>query len=276
MIKLSLIQLQAGADKAANLAQLESLIDKACSKKPDLIALPEVINYRGKISLEKDNAEKLETGNPSFDLISKLAKKYQVSIMAGSILEANPEDPDKPLNTSFYINKEGKLLARYSKIHLFDVDIGDKVIQESKTRAFGEAKLEVFTDELAGKTINMAMSICYDLRFPELYRQLIFKDKCPDIIFAPSAFSKPTGEAHWHTLVRARAIENTVFMIAPNQFGESESSFTCYGHSLVVDPWGTVIAEASGDNQEILFVELDLDLLSKTRAKLPLSNARLI
>ncbi len=283
-LNLAIIQLETGTDRSENLKKVTDLISRAASSyDPHIIALPELINFRGDPNEEKNNTEKLEAGNEFFDEISALAKKFQVSIMGGSLLEENPNDTSKPLNTAFYMNKEGELLSKYSKIHLFDVDIG-KVIKESGSRAFGDTKQkDIFSERFKGqnKDINMAMAICYDLRFPELFRSFLYDDgkirsNMPEIVFLPSAFAKTTGKAHWEALLRARAIENSVFIVAPNQYGISSSSFECYGHSMVIGPWGEVIAQASEDKEEILFAEIRPNEVDEARHRLPLQNARLI
>jgi predicted amidohydrolase len=161
----------------------------------------------------------------------------------------------------------GNLLASYRKIHLFDVDLANGVsARESDTRAFGD-------DIVVAKTelCEMGLSVCYDLRFPELYRALVAKGA--RLIFVPSAFTAYTGQAHWETLLRARAIENQVYIIAPNQFGKSANSFETHGHSMIVDPWGKVIAVLP-DGPGIIMAEIDLDYLTKIRAELPALDHR--
>jgi predicted amidohydrolase len=290
-LKICLIQFQSSADKLSNLEATSSWIEKACVKfKPHLIALPEVFNFRGKITEEAAQAEEFpELGSdcsiidksPSIQLIAKLAKKFAVSIMGGSIFEKSASG--KHFNTAFYINTQGLLRAKYSKIHLFDVNITN-YHQESDSRQAGnldDTNLEVFSDEfeLGGGSkvkINMAMVICYDLRFPELFRHLMFAQaKIPDLIFVPSAFSVATGPYHWEVLLRARAIENSVFIAAPNQVGKSDSGFACHGESMVIDPWGTVLAKAGTREAEIVYAELKLERVAELRHQLPLTNARL-
>lgn len=291
VLKVALIQLHAGAEKEANLEKASKLIKEACSKyQPHIVALPEVFHFRGKSEDETKIAEEFPKNSETYNLISNLAKENHISIMAGTILEkkhgnSKHKHNKKPLNTCFYVNKNGELLAQYSKIHLFDVNINNYPKESNKRMSgnFQRSNLQVFEDRfLVGeqkiKKANMGLSICYDLRFPELYRALMFgshNHQVPDIFFVPSAFSKGTGPDHWESLLRARAIENTVFVIAPNQVGDSDGGFGCHGNSMVVGPWGNVVARASNDQEEILYAEIDLDQIKEARKKLPLENAKM-
>lgn len=295
-LKVCMIQFHAGANKQENLEKIQSMIMKACDLyQPDLLCLPEACSFRGKSDEEKIGAEtfpvssnheiplgglELNDSNcakaPSLKLMSNLAQEFKVCIMGGSIFEGDGNS--KPLNTAFYLNKEGKLVNRYSKIHLFDVKIAN-CPTESNTRAAGSldiANTQVFRDKVAERDLTFAMGICYDLRFPEFFRNFMFNGEisCPDIIFLPSAFSMATGDPHWEPLLRARAIENTVFMIAPNQVGASASGFECHGNSMIVDPWGRIIARG-GDWEEVVYAEIDVEEVNKARKSLPLDNARM-
>ena len=181
-------------------------------------------------------------------------------------MEEIPASP-KAYNTSLLFDPSGKLLASYRKIHLFDVDLANGVsARESDTRAFGDG-IVVAQTELC----DIGLSVCYDLRFPELYRALVAKGA--RLIFVPSAFTAYTGRAHWETLLRARAIENQVYIIAPDQFGKSPKSFETYGRSMIVDPWGKILGELS-DGPGIVMAEIDLEYLAKVRAELPALDHR--
>lgn len=290
ILKVALIQIHAKEDKEANLEKVSKMIKEACNKyKPHLIALPEVFNFRGKSEDEAKVAEEFPENSESLKMITELAKENNVSIMAGTILEkpkyqSKTAKNEKPLNTCFYVNKEGKLLSKYTKIHLFDVNINNYPKESDKRRSgsFHRSNLKVFEDRFTVnndiRAVNFGLSICYDLRFPELYRTLMFgaqNQGIPDIIFAPAAFSKGTGPDHWEPLLRARAIENTIFIIAPNQVGDSSGGFGCHGNSMVVNPWGKVLARASDDQEEILYTEINLEEVKEVRKKLPLENARM-
>jgi len=195
-----------------------------------------------------------------------LARELGIHLLAGSILEEIP-DSDKVYNTSLFFSPQGSLVARYCKIHLFDVAIQAGVSAlESGTRQAGGEVVVAQTD-----LCPMGLSICYDLRFPELYRALTGRGA--RIIFVPSAFTALTGEAHWEPLLRARAIENQVYIVAPDQLGKNPKSFATYGNSMIVDPWGRVIARAS-DSPGVIFAEMDLDYLARVRAELPALSHR--
>ncbi len=264
-LKVAAVQMLSGSDKEKNLKQAKKLITLAVKKKARFIVLPEVFNYRGKLSEAFKVAESIP--GYSTNLISQLAKKYKVWILIGSLMEKSRRlgpgtQPSKPYNTSVLINPKGKITAKYRKIHLFDIKLKGKEILESSRNQAGKnpqlAKVE---------NIKVGLSICYDLRFPELYRYYSKNDA--EIICIPSSFTKLTGEAHWHTLIKARAIENFAYVIAPNQAGTGSGGVKTYGHSLIVDPWGKILAEGSRDKEEVIFAEIDLDYLEKIRKNLP-------
>ena len=256
--------MNSGQDKEKNLKQAEKLITSAIKRKAKFIVLPEVFNYRGKLSEAMKVAELIP--GYSTKIISRLAKKYKVWILIGSLLETvraglKPAF-SKPFNTSVLINPQGKITAKYRKIHLFDIKLkGKEILESSRNQAGKNPKLTKV------ENVKVGLSICYDLRFPELYRH--YSKGGAEIICIPSSFTKSTGEAHWHTLIKARAIENFAYVIAPNQAGTGSGGIKTYGHSLIVDPWGKVLAEASANKEEVIFAEIDLDYLEKIRKNLP-------
>lgn len=253
------VQMLASDDKAANVKEAEHWIRQAAAKGARLVVLPEVFNWRGNKKFEREFAEPIP--GPTSTAMAELARELKIFLLAGSILEAISTN-DKSFNTSLLFDPSGGLLASYRKIHLFDVDLANGVsLRESDTRAHGGDVVVVPTE--LGK---MALSVCYDLRFPELYRG--HADKGADLIFVPSAFTAFTGQAHWEALLRARAIENQVYVIAADQFGKSANSFECHGHSMIVDPWGKILAELA-DGPGVITAEIDLDFLAKVRADLP-------
>lgn len=260
------VQMTASDDKAANLEEAERWVRRAARASARVIALPEVFIWRGSKKLEKHQAEPIP--GPSSGIMAQLARELKIYLLAGSILEAI-SGSDKVYNTSLLFDPAGKLLASYRKIHLFDVDLASGVsLRESETRAHGDAVAVG-----AGELCTMGLSVCYDLRFPELYRALAKQGA--QLIFVPSAFTAFTGEAHWESLLRARAIENQAYVVAPGQFGESAQSFKTHGHSMIVDPWGKVLAELP-DGPGMITAEVDLDYLAKVRAELPaLAHRRL-
>lgn len=257
-LKIAAIQMTSGPDKEKNLKQAEKLIKIAASKKAKFIVLPEVFNFRGNLNKAKEIAENIPGYSSNF--ISKLAKKFKVWILIGSMLEKIRDN--KPFNTSVLINPNGKIVAKYRKIHLFDIKLKGKEILESKRNEAGKNPKLVSING-----IKTGLSICYDLRFPELYR--FYSKKGAHILCIPSSFTKPTGEAHWHTLIKARAIENLAYVIAPDQAGVGSASVKTFGHSLIVDPWGKVLAEGPPNEEAVIFAEIDLEHIKKTRQNLP-------
>jgi len=260
------IQMSTGPDKAANLEKAEHLVRLAAARGARLVALPEVFNWRGKRSEEADAAESRE-GQTS-TLMGRLAHELEIHLLAGSITEHAPGEA-KRFNTSILFGPDGGRLAVYRKIHLFDVDLPGRVtIKESDAKIPGA---EVVTAATAlGK---VGLSVCYDLRFPELYRRLAFAGA--RILTIPSAFTFTTGEAHWDVLIRARAVENQCYVIAPAQFGMNVHGFSDYGNSMIVDPWGRVLARAS-DQEGVVVAPLDMEYLDRVRRELPsLTHVRL-
>jgi predicted amidohydrolase len=260
------VQMAASDDKAANLKEAERWVRQAAGQGAKVVALPEVFIWRGNKQSEREQAEPIP--GPSSAAMAGLARELQIYLLAGSILEEIPGSV-KAYNTSLLIDPAGEIIACYRKIHLFDVDLADGVsLRESDTRAPGEAVV-VGSGDLG----TMGLSVCYDLRFPELYRALARQGA--QIIFVPSAFTAYTGEAHWKSLLRARAIENQLYVIAPAQFGQSRGSFKTHGHTLIVDPWGKILAEQP-DGAGVIAAQIDLDYLAKVRAELPaLAHRRL-
>lgn len=260
------IQMASGSDKAANLAKAENLIRLAAARGARLVALPEVFNWRGQRSDEAAAAESLE--GVTLTLMAGLARELEIHLVAGSIAEDAPGQP-KRYNTSVLIGPGGDRLAVYRKIHLFDVDLPGRVtVKESDAKMAGS---EVVSAQTALGTIGL--SVCYDLRFAELYRRLAFAGA--RIVTIPSAFTFPTGEAHWEVLIRARAIENQCYVIAPAQFGPNVHGFSDYGNSMIVDPWGRVIARAA-DREGVVIAPIDMEYLERVRRELPsLAHARL-
>ena len=258
-IRVAAIQLHAGDDEEKNLRKATRLIEQAAEGGAQLIVLPELFNWRGKKGAVKGQSETIP--GPTALKMAELALTRELFIHCGSIIETHPENR-KPYNTSFLINPEGTICASYRKINLFKLKHENLTpIDESDIYSPGRETSTVSTP--FGK---VGFSICYDLRFPELYRTLVYKGA--EIIFVPSAFTFTTGKAHWETLVRARAIENQVYIIAPNQCGKDPLGNRNYGHSLIVDPWGSVVAHCQ-NGEHIIYAEIDLSYLKKIRRRLP-------
>jgi predicted amidohydrolase len=260
------IQMTAGNDKPANLERAERLVRVAAARGANLVGLPEVFNWRGKRAEQAAAAETLE--GESLSMMARLARELRIHIVAGSITERG-DDSSRSYNTSVLLGSDGGRLAVYRKIHLFDVDLPGRVtVRESDSKLAGA---DVVCTETAVGAIGL--SICYDLRFPELYRRLAFAGA--RILMVPSAFTFPTGEAHWEPLIRARAIENQAYVIAPAQFGPNIYGYSDYGNSMIVDPWGRVLARAA-DQEGVVIAPIDLEYQDRVRSELPaLKHARL-
>jgi predicted amidohydrolase len=261
MTKLTVacIQTNSGPAVTDNLARLEPLILDAHKKGTQLIALPENVNMMIRARDQLFAAAKSETEEPSLPFFAGMAKKTGAWILAGSVAVAI--DPDKLANRSYLFSPDGEIAARYNKIHMFDADLGDEVYRESAHYRAG--KCAVAAELPWGK---LGLTICYDLRFPHLYRTLAKAGA--SIIAAPAAFTATTGKMHWHVLLRARAIETGAFIIAPAQCGTHDGGRKTYGHSLIIDPLGAIIAEA-GEDVGIITAELDLDKVAAARRMLP-------
>jgi nitrilase len=269
-MKVALIQMNSGPDKAANLAQARRLIEDVCAReKPDWIGLPEVFDFLGGTREEKLAAAEILGEGPAYALAAELAAKYGVFIHAGSMLEKN-KDGASLSNTTVVFDRNGRQLALYRKIHMFDVVTPDGAAYRES--ALFTPGAELATYEAEGFTFGCA--ICYDLRFPALFQAL--SSRGANVIVLPSAFTLLTGKDHWDVLCRARAIETQSWFLAPAQIGphtiKDETRHT-FGHSLVCDPWGHVVAKAS-DSPGFVTARLDRALVEKTRAANPVASQR--
>ena len=262
-MKVSLIQMNSQDDKAANLEQAERLVTAAVEEdNPDLVILPETFTYMsGNVEGERAAAERFPDGE-AYNLMRGLAARLEVILHAGSMLE---HDDGKYYNTSVVFDRDGSELARYRKIHLFDVVTpGGESYRESDVIARGG---DVVSYDADGTRVGC--TICYDIRFAELYRALA--DAGAAVITIPSAFTMETGKDHWEVLCRARAIETQTYVLAPNQVGkhpEGNDIRACFGHSMVVDPWGHVLARAQ-DKPGFITARLDFPYLASLRRSLP-------
>jgi predicted amidohydrolase len=261
-LRVAAVQLNSTADKARNLAAAERLVRDAAADGAELIALPEKWNLLAGGEELAAGAEALD--GPSLGAARAWARELGVHLLAGSISERGEE---KASNTSVLIGPGGEDLAVYRKIHMFDVDAGGVSYRES---AHEDPGAEIVTAPLG--ELRLGLSICYDLRFPELFRILALRGA--RLIALPSAFTTATGRDHWEVLLRARAIEDQVFLLAPNQVGKAPPHFDSYGHSLIVDPWGRTLA-AAADGECFIAADLDLAEQDRVRESLPsLANRR--
>jgi predicted amidohydrolase len=242
------------------------LLERAADAGADFAVLPEYVDYLG----PADRAPKPEGAAGEFaEFFSAAARELGIWVHAGSFHEAGP-DERRTYNTSLVFSPGGDLVAAYRKIHLYDVEIEGRVsYQESRSVAPGE---KTVVADVAG--VPVGLSICYDLRFPELYRRLAVEGGSR-ILVVPAAFMMHTGRDHWEVLLRARAIENQCYVVAAGQIGDHDPSRTCFGRSMIVDPWGTVLAQAP-DAVGIVTADLDFERLDRIRTELPsLANRRL-
>lgn len=261
-MRVGLVQMNSGADVQANLAQAEALIEQAAAQGAALIALPEVMHLRvGGALLDRYRETAEPIPGPTTTRFGELAKRLGVSLLLGSIGEQSP-DPKRIYNTSVLIGKDGQVQARYRKIHLFDVSV-DEDNRDNESDRYLAGDQVVTADTPLGK---VGLSICYDVRFAELYRCLALAGS--RVVFVPANFTRATGQAHWLTLLRARAIENGLFIVAPAQCGRFPDGFEAFGHSAVIDPWGRVLVEMS-DRPGVAVVELDLEEVDRVRHKVP-------
>ena len=258
-LKVAAIQLASNDNKASNVSHAVKFVKEAIAAEAEFIVLPETFNYRGDSEDSSFVAEEIE-GESLLPLID-LAKRHNVWILAGSIYE-KVVNSAKPYNTSVLIDNLGNTKDKYRKIHLFDVSIEGKEILESKRNLAGK---EIVLSSING--IKIGLSVCYDIRFPELFRK--YSERGVELICIPSSFTALTGEAHWEVLVRARAIENQCFVIAPNQSGIGTGRVMTFGNSIIVDPWGRMLARAAKEGEEVIYADLSFDELYEIRRNLP-------
>jgi deaminated glutathione amidase len=266
-MRAAAIQLNSSNEKASNLERAGALVAAAAAAGADLIVLPEKWNLLATGDELAAGAEQLESG-PSLGAAREWARDHGVYVLAGSIGEiAEGDEDDRIFNTSCLVDRSGEMVAVYRKIHMFDVDVGGVRYEESAREQPGA---EIVSADVDG--VELGLTICYDLRFCELYRILAVAGA--RIFSIPSAFTLATGRDHWDVLLRARAIENAAFVIAPNQIGETPPHYSSYGRSAIVDPWGVVLAQAP-DEECFVSADLDFEAQDRIRESLPaLANRR--
>ncbi|MGF7119085.1 carbon-nitrogen hydrolase family protein [Methanobacterium oryzae] len=260
--KLAICQMKVVDEKRMNINRAVSMIEDAAQNKADLIVLPEMFNCPYDINKFKEYAEKREDSK-TLKAISNISKGFGVHIIAGSIPEL---DNGKIYNSSFAFNN-GKIVGLCRKIHLFDIDIPDKItFKESEVLTAGNQITVLDT-----KLCKIGLSICYDMRFPELLRIMALKGA--QIIVIPGAFNMTTGPAHWETLIRARAIDNQIYVAAASPARNNELSYVAYGNSMIVNPWGTILARAN-EKEDIIYADINLKEVKKVREELPVLKNR--
>jgi len=269
-MKVAALQLCASDDPVANLAHTLSMVQQASEAGAQFIATPEVTNCVSSSRRRQNKVLALQENDQTLAAMCTAAARFGVWISVGSLALKLPDD-DRFTNRSFMIDPSGQIVAQYDKIHMFDVTLSETE-QYRESDGYRAGDHAVIADTAFGK---IGMTICYDIRFPHLYRGLAKSGA--SILLIPAAFAQPTGRAHWQVLLRARAIETGCYVIAAAQTGEHQTSQRrprkTYGHSMIVSPWGEIMADA-GEDQGIIYADLDLSLVESTRARVPsiLSN----
>jgi deaminated glutathione amidase len=259
-IRIAAIQMCSNQDRKRNLESALKLMEQAVIDGAQLISLPENFSFIGSESEKIKMGEDFNNG-PSVIFLKKFARENGVALVGGSI-PLKTTSKSKVTNTCIVFDTKGVVVARYDKLHLFDVSLdGENTFEESQYIKRGDSEVTV---ELFGHI--MGLSICYDLRFPELYRALMLRGA--EILFVPSAFTLYTGKDHWESLLRARAIENQCYVVAPAQFGKHSSRRVSYGRTMIIDPWGQILSQCQ-DKEDVTTCEIDFDFLDDIRKRLP-------
>lgn len=255
------VQLNTQNNLQENINKACDLIEIAAGKGAEFITLPENVAFMANSFDELKNNSFNHYNNPVIEAFQKSAKKNSVSVLVGSIAIKFPGE-DKLLNRCYLINKDGSINAYYDKIHLYDVEVDGGESHKESERFIAGNKLVISETNFA----NIGLTICYDLRFPNLFRKLA--QSGASVITVPSSFTRFTGEAHWHTLLQARAIETGCFIVAPAQTGNHPNNRKTFGHSLIISPWGKILADA-GKDIGVITSEIDLSECDKVRSSIP-------
>jgi predicted amidohydrolase len=260
MLRVAAVQMNCQREREANLARCRELVAEAAAVGARVVVLPENFSFFGPEEEKRAIAEPLDAAGPIVSMLKSAARDHDLWLIGGGMPEASG-DPQRPHNSCVVVAPDGSIKARYRKIHMFDVEIGDGAeYRESAATMPGSDTVVV---EVEG--VKLGLSICYDLRFPELYRRL--SDAGAQVLLVPSAFTLATGKDHWHVLLRARAIEAQAYVVAAAQWGRHGKRVT-YGKSCIIDPWGEVIAQAS-EGEGIACADIDIAYLDAVRAKVP-------
>jgi len=266
-MKVAAVQVRSQESVSDNLRMTDVVVAQAAHAGAKTILLPEAFAYLGNDSEKTRLAEELGKGGEVQDAVSSWAKKYGVNIIAGGMIEKSEAD-GRPYNTSAVYSSAGELVERYRKLHLFDVELADGTYwAESKTTCGGQGPKNVALDG-----VTFGLSICYDLRFPELYAWQ--RQNGAQVLTVPAAFTKTTGRAHWHPLLQARAIENQCWLMAAAQEGAHPHGRKTFGHAMIIDPWGRIVAEVTEPGPGYALAEIDLKEVDAIRTQMPVENHR--
>lgn len=250
-----------------NLRAAETLIAQAAAAGASLVALPEYFCLMGHSDADKVAAREDDGHGPIQEFLAAQARRHGLWLVGGTVPLASPQ-PDRVMNSVLVYGPDGARVARYDKIHLFAFSRGAEAYDEARTIAPGKRVASFEFAPKGGPTIKVGLSVCYDLRFPELYRALSADGKAPDLLLVPSAFTATTGRAHWEILLRARAIENLCYVLAPAQGGKHDNGRVTFGHTMLIDPWGSVVASlAAGPG--LVIGDVDTQLIAQVRTDLP-------
>jgi nitrilase len=261
-VRVAAVQMVSKPDVAANLRDAAALVAEAAAQGARLVGLPEFFCLMGREN-DKIAVREADGHGPIQDFLAETAARHRIWLAGGTIPLAAPE-PGKVMNSLLVYGPDGARVARYDKIHLFAFATGDESYDESRTMVPGRAVRSFEMAPADGPRLKVGLSVCYDLRFPELYRSL----GQPDLIMVPAAFTATTGRAHWHTLLRARAIENLCYVLAPAQGGRHDNGKATFGHSVLYGPWGETVAELD-EGPGVIVGEVDPDRIAEVRASLP-------
>lgn len=264
-VTVAALQLTSGPDEVHNVERAFQLIEGAISRGATYVQLPEYFNYYGSASRYSEVAQLIP--GPLTRRLGEVAMAHGVTIHVGSMLERS-RDAGTFFNTSVVIGEDGEIRATYRKVHLFDIEVpGEVTYRESRAIGAGNELVSVELEDF-----TLGLSICFDVRFPELYRSLALRGA--SVLAIPSAFNARTGEAHWEVLVRARAIENLCFVVAATLAGTTSEGLASYGHAMIVDPWGEVLARTDGDGEQVLMATLDVGEVARRRSQLATLDLR--
>ena len=260
---MAVIQMDTRDNKDANLKAACGFIDEAAAKGAKFVSFPEVFN----VIDDGQEAPELVPEGRTISLMAEKAREHGIWIHCGSIAEVNP-DGDRKFNTTAVLDPTGQMVAKYRKLHTFDITLPDGSVAEESAKIKPGDKMVTVETEMG----HLGLSICYDIRFPEMYRWMALQGA--QILFTPANFRMATGKDHWEAILRARAIENTCYVVAAGQYGKKRGVSDSFGDSVIIDPWGTIVARAP-ERAGIAIGEIDLDYLDKVRANLPsLKNRR--
>jgi predicted amidohydrolase len=264
-MRVAVVQTNSASERSENVARASALVDQAANAGAELVLLPEYVTFLGPPDRFAEMCEPIP--GPTSDLLASVARRHRIYLHAGSLIEQTPF-AGRYFNTSVVFGPQGELIATYRKIHLFDVNVPGQV-----TETESAAILPGDTLTLAAlPEITLGLSLCFDLRFPEMYRHLAVAGA--EAFAVPAAFARATGRAHWEVLLRARAIENHAYVLAAAQYGQDAAGHWRYGRSMIVDPWGQTIAQAPEEGETVLVADIQRDLVQRRRREMPVLALR--